>query len=127
SLNAMTLGGLAIALGAVVDDAIVDVENVLRRLQENRRLNSRRPAFDVVLDASLEVRSAIVYASFIVILVFLPVYFLAGLAGTLFRSMGYAYVAAILVSLLVALTLTPAMCLVLLRHVRERAAEPPLL
>ena len=127
SLNAMTLGGLAIALGAVVDDAIVDVENVLRRLLENRHRPDRLPALDVILDASLEVRSAIVYASFIVILVFLPVFFLEGLAGTLFRSMGYAYVAAILVSLLVALTVTPAMCLVLLPDIAERKSDAPLL
>ncbi len=127
SLNAMTLGGLAIALGAVVDDAIVDVENVVRRLLMNRRSPDPAPAFQVVLDASLEVRGAIVYASFIVILVFLPVFFLEGLAGTLFRSMGFAYVAAILASLLVALTVTPAMCLLLLRGVGDRAAkEPPL-
>ncbi len=125
SLNAMTLGGLAIALGSVVDDAIVDVENVVRRLLENRRRAAPAPAFQVVLDASLEVRSAIVFASFIVILVFLPVFFLDGLAGTLFRSMGFAYVAAILVSLLVALTVTPAMCLLLLAGVGERAEQEP--
>lgn len=116
SLNAMTLGGLAIALGVVVDDAIVDVENVLRRLQENRHSEHPRAAFQVVLDASIEVRGAIVFASFIVILVFLPVFFLEGLAGTLFRSMGYAYAAAVFLSLLVALTVTPAMCLAMLPH-----------
>jgi CzcA family heavy metal efflux pump len=127
SLNAMTLGGLAIALGAVVDDAIVDVENVLRRLQENHQRPQPASAFHVVLEASLEVRSAIVHASFIVILVFLPVFFLPGLAGTLFRPMGQAYVAAILVSLLVALTVTPAMCFVLLRRIRGRHADPPTL
>ena len=114
SLNAMTLGGLAIALGEVVDDAIVDVENVLKRLQENRRLTNPQPLFDVVLQASLEVRSAVVFASFIVILVFLPVFSLEGLAGKLFGPLGLAYVAAILVSLAVALTLTPALCLLLL-------------
>lgn len=124
SLNAMTLGGLAIALGAVVDDAIVDVENVLRRLLENQRLPSPAPPAQVVLSASLEVRSAVVYASFIVILVFLPVFFLEGLAGTLFRSMGYAYVAAIFASLVVALTVTPAMCLLLLRSSSRRTREP---
>ena len=114
SLNAMTLGGLAIALGEVVDDAIVDVENVLRRLQENRLASLPRPAFDIVLEASLEVRSAVVYASFIVMLVFLPVFFLEGLAGKLFAPLGLAYVTAILVSLLVALSVTPAMCLLML-------------
>ncbi|RMF70937.1 MAG: efflux RND transporter permease subunit, partial [Planctomycetota bacterium] len=115
SLNTMTLAGLAIALGAVVDDAIVDVENVLRRLRENRTKAEPAAAFDVVLSASLEVRSAIVFASFIVVLVFVPVFFLEGIAGTFFRSMGAAYVAAIFTSLLVAMTVTPAMCLWLLR------------
>lgn len=115
SLNAMTLGGLAIALGEVVDDAIVDVENVMRRLSENCQRPDPLPAFDVVLSASMEVRSAVVYASFIVMLVFLPVFFLEGLAGKFFGPLGYAYVTAILVSLLVALTVTPAMCLLLLR------------
>lgn len=114
SLNAMTLGGLAIALGEVVDDAIVDVENVLRRLKENRLRADPLPAFDIVLSASLEVRSAVVYASFIVMLVFLPVFCLEGLAGKFFGPLGLAYVIAILVSLGIALTVTPAMCLWLL-------------
>lgn len=120
SLNAMTLGGLAIALGELVDDAIVDVENVLRRLRENRLSQEPKPAFEVVLSASLEVRSAVVYASFIVILVFVPVFFMGGLGGTFFRPLGLAYIAAILVSLLVALTVTPAMCLWLLPSPESR-------
>lgn len=125
SLNAMTLGGLAIALGEVVDDAIVDVENVLRRLHDNRLLTPPRPLVDVVLEASLEVRSAVVYASFIVILVFLPVFFLEGLAGKLFGPLGAAYVVAILVSLVVALTVTPALCLLMLGSRSEQTnAEP---
>ena len=127
SLNAMTLGGLAIALGEVVDDAIVDVENVLRRLRENARSPEPLPALKVVLSASLEVRSAVVYASFIVILVFLPVFFMGGLAGTFFRPLGLAYISAILVSLLVALTVTPAMCLLLLERTRGAADRDPLL
>ena len=81
----MTLGGLAIALGEVVDDAIVDVENVVRRLRENRHRHTSVAGAQVVLAASLEVRSAVVYASFIVILVFVPVFFMGGLAGTFFR------------------------------------------
>ncbi len=114
TLNAMTLGGLAIALGEVVDDAIVDVENVLRRLKDNRLRSEPLPTFDVVLSASLEVRSAVVYASFIVMLVFLPVFCLEGLAGKFFGPLALAYVVAILVSLGIALTVTPAMCLWLL-------------
>lgn len=125
SLNAMTLGGLAIALGEVVDDAIVDVENVLRRLQENHRSGQPRKLFDVVLDASLEVRSAVVYASFIVMLVFLPVFFLESLAGKLFGPLGLAYVIAILVSLGVALTVTPALCLLMLGTPKAWSAKEP--
>ncbi len=125
SLNAMTLGGLAIALGEVVDDAIVDVENVLRRLQENRLRPQPRPLLDIVLEGSLEVRSAVVYASFIVMLVFMPVFFLDGLAGKLFGPLGLAYVIAILVSLVVALTLTPALCLLMLGSQSQTVhAEP---
>lgn len=114
SLNTMTLGGLAIAIGVVVDDAIVDVENVMRRLRGNRRLAEPRGAFAVILDACLEVRSAVVYASFIVILVTLPILFLQGVPGTFFRPLGFAYIAAILISLLVAITVTPALCILLL-------------
>ncbi len=121
SLNAMTLGGLAIALGELVDDAIVDVENVLRRLQENQQLAKPRPTMEVIRDASLEVRSAIVYASFIVMLVFLPVFFLDGLAGKLFGPLGVAYIAAIAVSLLIALTVTPAMCMLMLGRTTKNA------
>lgn len=123
SLNAMTLGGLAIALGEVVDDAIVDVENVLRRLRENARQPQPLSSFRVILKASLEVRGAVVYASFIVMLVFLPVFLLSGLAGSFFRPLGYAYVVAILVSLVVAMTLTPALCYLLLRRHGERPGE----
>ncbi len=114
SLNAMTLGGLAIALGEVVDDAIVDVENVVRRLRENSQRPKPASALRVVLAASLEVRGAVIYATFIVILVFVPVFFMGGLAGTFFAPLGLAYISAISVSLLVALTVTPAMCLTLL-------------
>ena len=124
SLNTMTLGGLAIALGALVDDAIVDVENVLRRLGENSRRTRPVAAFQMVLEGSLEVRSAIVFASVVVILVFLPVFFLPGLAGTFFRSMGIAYVSAILVSLLVAVTVTPALCLILLGGIAGKSSRP---
>ncbi len=127
TLNTMVLAGLVIALGEVVDDAIIDVENILRRLRQNRALAAPRSAFQVVLDASLEVRSAVVYASAIVVLVFLPVFFLDGLMGTFFRPLALSYILSILASLVVALTLTPALSLMLLRgKALERTADAPL-
>ena len=120
TINTMVLAGLVIALGNVVDDAIIDVENILRRLRLNRARPDPLPAFQVVLNASLEVRSAIVYASLIITLVFLPVFFLGGLAGAFFRPLALAYVASIAASLAVALTLTPALCLMLLPGAPER-------
>ncbi len=125
-LNTLTLGGLAIAVGEVVDDAVIDVENIFRRLRENTRLGRPRSAAAVVLSASLEVRSAVVYATFIVVLVFVPVFFLSGLQGRLFAPLGYAYVLAVLASLAVAVTVTPALALLLLPHAGG-AEEPPLL
>ena len=126
SLNIMVLGGLAIALGEVVDDAIIDCENIYRRLRENRQLAVPRPAAQVVLDASMEVRASVVYATFIVALAFLPLLTLSGVAGKLFAPLGLAYIAAILASLLVALTVTPALSLLLLGHSRLPAGDPPL-
>ncbi len=114
TINTMILAGLIIALGEVVDDAIIDVENILRRLRQNRLLPQPAPAFRVVLGASLEVRSAVVYASLIIVLVFVPVFFLPGLAGTFFRPLALSYILAITASLAVALTVTPALCLLLL-------------
>jgi CzcA family heavy metal efflux pump len=125
-LNTLTLGGLAIAVGEVVDDAIIDVENIFRRLRENARLGYPQSAAAVVLSASLEVRSAVVYATFIVVLVFVPVFFLSGLQGRLFAPLGYAYVLAVLASLAVAVTVTPALALLLLPRAGG-AEEPPLL
>jgi len=113
TLNAMTLGGLAIAIGEVVDDAVIDVENISRRLRENRRIAQPLPVADVIVNASLEVRGAVVYATFAVILVFLPVVMLPGLAGRFFAPLGLSYVLAILASLAVALTVTPALCMLL--------------
>jgi CzcA family heavy metal efflux pump len=126
TVNTMILAGLVIATGEVVDDAIIDVENIARRLKLNRAAGNPKSAFQVVLEASLEVRSAVVYASMIVILVFLPVFFLEGLAGSFFRPLAFSYILAILASLLVALTVTPALCLLLLRGGSERAREAPL-
>ncbi len=123
-LDTMVLAGLVIALGEVVDDAIIDVENIVRRLRLNRANPDPLPAYQVVFDASLEVRSAVVYASLIVALVFLPVYFLGGLAGSFFRPLALAYVLAILASLLVALTVTPALSLLLLPRAADKLHEP---
>jgi CzcA family heavy metal efflux pump len=115
SLNTLTLGGLAIAIGEVVDDAVIDVENIQRRLRENAAVEKPRSVIDVVFEASLEVRSAVVYATFAVALVFMPILTMSGLAGRLFGPMGLAYIFSILASLLVALTVTPALAALLLR------------
>jgi CzcA family heavy metal efflux pump len=120
TVNTMTLGGLVIALGEVVDDSIIDVENVLRRLRENRARPDPLPAHQVILQACLEVRSAVVYATFLVALVFLPVFFLSGVAGKIFSPLAQAYVLATLASLGVALLVTPAAASLLLTG---RAAE----
>lgn len=114
TINTMVIAGLVIALGEVVDDAIIDVENIARRLRLNRAAPQPRPVFDVVLAASLEVRAAVVFASLLVMLVFVPVFFLDGVAGAFFRPLAMAYVLAIGVSLLVALIVTPALCLIIL-------------
>jgi CzcA family heavy metal efflux pump len=126
TVNTMVLAGLVIALGEVVDDAIIDVENISRRLRLNRAAASPESAFRVVLKASLEVRSAVVYASLIVVLVFVPVFFLDGLAGAFFRPLALAYVVAILASLLVALTVTPALSFMLLAGRTRDPGDPPL-
>jgi CzcA family heavy metal efflux pump len=126
TLNTITLGGLAIAIGEVVDDAIIDVENIFRRLRENQILGNPRPAFDVVLDASLEVRSAVVYATFIVALVFLPVLTLTGLQGSFFAPLALSYILAIMASLAVALTLTPALSLLFFAKGVRSTKEPRL-
>ncbi len=123
SLNTITLGGFAIAIGVVVDDAIIDVENILRRLRENSSSSQPHSLFHVVLHASLEVRSAVVYATFIVAMVFLPVLTMSGVQGRLFAPLGISFILATLASLGVALTVTPALSFVILSNTSPHA-EP---
>jgi CzcA family heavy metal efflux pump len=129
SLNTMTLGGLTIAVGALVDDAIIGVENVFRRLRLERALpeDKRRPALEVVYQASSEVRGAILFATLIIILVFLPLFALPGLEGRLLRPLGFAYVVGLAASFLVSITVTPALCYVLLPGAKILEREPVLL
>jgi CzcA family heavy metal efflux pump len=118
SLNTITLGGFAIAIGVVVDDAIIGLENVWRRLRESRERHDSRSVFAVVLDATLEVRSPIVYATFIVAAVFYPVLTMSGINGRLFAPLAVAFLLATFASLIIAVTLTPALCYVLLPRIR---------
>lgn len=127
ALNIMALGGLAIAIGVVVDDAVIDVENIVRRLRENESLSLPRPQALVIVEACLEVRSAVVYATFAVILVVLPVLALSGIAGRLFAPLGTAYILAVLASLIVALTVTPALAMLFVANARLKAVEPPVM
>jgi HME family heavy-metal exporter len=127
SINTMTLRGLAIAIGELVDDAVVGVENVLRRLKVNRADAAPRPVLEVIAAATLEVRSAIVYATVIIVLVFVPLFVLPGIEGRLFTPLGVAYIVSILASMIVSVTLTPVMAYYLLPRMKQlHAGDSPM-
>src|ERR687884_78712 len=123
-INVMILAGLIVAIGVVVDDAIIDVENIVRRLRQARKEGRNVSTFQVVLDASVEVRSAIIYATLIDVVAILPVFFLSGLSGAFFQPLVLAYGLAVLVSLIVATTVTPALCLLMLSRGHSQRESP---
>ena len=125
TINTMTLAGLVIALGAVVDDAIIDIENILRRLRQHRLAGSDRSTAAIILEASLEVRSPIVYATLIIVAAAVPIFLLPGLTGSFFRPLALSYTLAILASMVVALTVTPALALILLRKASVERHQSP--
>ena len=127
TVNVMVLAGLVVSIGVVVDDAIIDVENIVRRLRQARAQGSEKSTFAIVLDASVEVRTAITYATLINVIAVVPVLFLEGLSGSFFQPLVLAYGLAVLVSMVVALTLTPALCLIMLSRGRLVRRESPLL
>jgi CzcA family heavy metal efflux pump len=126
TINTMILAGLVIAVGVVVDDAIIDIENITRRLRLARRAGSARPTDGIILDASIEVRGAVIYATLIDVVAIMPVFLIAGLSGAFFQPLAMAYALAVLASLAVALTVTPAMAYILLRNAALERRESPL-
>jgi CzcA family heavy metal efflux pump len=126
TINVMILAGFVIALGDIVDDAIIGIENVVRRLREARREGSTKSLGRIILDASIEVRGAIVYATLIEVFAILPVFFLKGLSGSFFRPLAYSYALALFISMVVALTVTPAMAYILLRRAPLAEREAPI-
>ena len=123
SINTMTLGGIAVGIGELIDDAIVDVENIFRRLRENYRSAKPRSAFLIVFEASREIRNSIVYGTVIVVLVFIPLFFLTGIEGRLFQPLAMAYITSLLASLLVSLAVTPVMAYYLLPKAAHKQRE----
>lgn len=126
TINTMILAGFVIALGEVVDDAIIDIENIMRRLRENRQASRPRSTASIIFSASVEIRSAVVYATLIIVLAISPVFFMTGLSGAFFRPLAMAYALALLASMVVALTITPALSLILLSRTPLRRRESPL-
>ncbi len=124
-VNTMTLGGMCIAIGSLVDDAIIDVENVYKRLRENHRLprEERRPAIRIVFEASCEIRSSILNATFIIMVAFVPLFFLSGMEGRMLKPLGLAYIISLFMSLIVAMTLTPLLCNMMLTGDRYLGAN----
>jgi CzcA family heavy metal efflux pump len=125
TINVMVLAGLVVALGSVVDDAIIDIENIMRRLRQHRREGSSKSTAAIILDASVEIRSAVVFATLIVVIAVMPVFFMGGLSGAFFEPLATSYILAELASMAVAMTVTPALALMFLRKARLETREPP--